>query len=214
MNVLPKLKKQIKLFTRREIIVQKMSARFGSDSNELKLVMKACDESCTTHHRRLRDNGESLISHERSMIGIADFIGVNDYRVYIAIFLHDMHEDYPRLWSIQRIFEDYGEYVAKLVDALSKPIKDEFITDEEYDEKIFYKVRSGGYWAMVIKCIDRLHNMITLYGSKEKVARKANQTVKYVLPLSIDCNILTYELLVATTEQVRKHGLKSKLIEH
>jgi guanosine-3',5'-bis(diphosphate) 3'-pyrophosphohydrolase len=191
-----------------------MTSRFGLNTKEFKLVMKACDESCATHHGGKRDNGDSLISHERSMIGIADFIGVKDYRVYIAIFLHDMHEDYPRIWSIERISEDYGEYVAKLVDAISKPLKDEFITDEEYDEEIFYKVRSGGYWAMVIKCIDRLHNMITLYGSREKIAKKINQTVKYVLPISIDCNTLTYELMVATTEQVRRYGLKSKLIDH
>lgn len=214
MNVLQKFKKQIKQFNRREIIVNRMSSRFGLDTNEFKLVMRACDESCTTHQGGKRENGELLITHERSMIGIADYIGVKNHHVYVAIFLHDMHEDYQRLWSINRISDDYGEFVASLVDALSKPKKNEFITDEEYDEEIFYKVRRGGYWAMVIKCIDRLHNMLTLYGDKNKVSKKANQTVKYVMPLSIDCNILTYELLVATTEQVRKHSLKSKLIEH
>jgi (p)ppGpp synthase/HD superfamily hydrolase len=213
-NVLTKLKKQIKQFSRREIISHKMAARFGVDSKEFNLVMKACDESCTTHHGGKRDNGDSLISHERAMIGIADYIGVKAYYIYVAIFLHDMHEDYPKIWSVNRIFDEYGSVVAELVDSLSKPEKSDFLTTEEYDEEIFCKVRSGGYWAMVIKCIDRLHNMITLYGTKEKIIRKTNQTVKYMLPISIDCNTLTYELMVATTEQVRKHGLKTKLIEH
>ncbi len=191
-----------------------MALRFETGSKKFNLIIKACDESCSTHHGGKRDNGDSLISHERAMIAIADYIGVNDHHVYVAIFLHDMHEDYPNVWSIDRIHNDYGLVVAKLVDALSKPNKKSFLSETEYNEEIFNKVRSGGYWAMVIKCIDRLHNMITLYGTKEKVVKKTNQTVKYVLPLSIDCNTLTYELMVATTEQIRKRGMKSQLIPH
>ncbi|MCD5381342.1 MAG: hypothetical protein LR008_02085, partial [Candidatus Pacebacteria bacterium] len=124
---------------------------------------------------------------------------------------HDMHEDHPGEWPLIRIERDYNRIVRNYVRAVSKPLSKDFKTSEEHDKAIFERVRHGGLKAMTIKCIDRLHNMLTMGGSHDKVVRKVNQTITYVLPMSVECDTLTQELMDATSEQSRKFRLSSSV---
>lgn len=213
MSVLNKVRKHIKRFERLDTIHKCMAKRFSENSEEFNAIMRSCKESKETHNGRKRLNGDSLITHERALVAIADYLDINVYEVYVALFLHDMHEDYPDEWPLSRIRRDYGAEVARLVDAVSKPILFFSRTLRQQNVLIFNKVRNGGHWAMVMKCIDRLHNMLTLWGGQTKAKRKVNQTIKYVLPISIDCNTLTYELMLATTEQSKRYRLSPSVHE-
>ena len=62
---------------------------------------------------------------------------------------------------------------------------------------------------MIVKCIDRLHNMLTLYGDVEKMKKKIKQTKDFVFSIAEDIDFfLIDELKLAVEEQVIKLNRK------
>jgi len=133
---------------------------------------------------------------------------IRDLSILLAILLHDMYEDYPEIWQIKIIGERFGQEVEKIVFALTKPDERLFKDRGEYEQAIFAKVVHGGAKSVQVKCIDRLHNMLTLYGDRDKQIAKILQTIMFVLPLSVRSRFLTSELMLATAEQVSKLKLQ------
>lgn len=205
LNHLNRVKHQIATHKYQSQIGKSIAKIFGFESETYFLLMSVIMIVSETHDRGRRDNGEFLKSHEFAMFVIALlYCGIRDIPTLIAILLHDMHEDYPEIWSLYIITEKYGEEVATIVSAVTKPDKALFETMERYDEAIFAKVKAGGQKAMVVKCIDRLHNMLTLHGDIDKRRRKVCQTMKYMFAIAVQCNTLPLELLLATTEQAKR----------
>lgn len=177
---------------------------FGSESFEYKQIMKACVMSADTHGMGRRNDGDLLITHERAIFVIATlYLGINDADILIAIFLHDMYEDYSKKWSLRKIKRLFGADVSNLVFSVSKPHKCLYSNKDLYDEAIFARVRKGGLRSMILKTIDRFHNMITLYGCLAKMIRKIMQTKKHMFSISEECNTLVVELRQAVDEQER-----------
>lgn len=189
----------------RHQLERRVSRIFGEGSDKYRVIMLTIDLVAETHNNGLRNNGDLLKSHEFAMFTIAlVYCGIRDLSILLAILLHDMIEDYPEIWSPWLIAERFGQEVLRIDLAVTKPDKSIFTTETEYEEVIFENVLSGGRKAIVVKCIDRLHNMLTLYGSKDKMVNKVLQTIKFVLPMSASIQFLTFELMSSTTEQMSR----------
>ncbi len=186
-----------------------VSTIFGSHTEKYRVLMETIRLVEETHDKGLRNDGNFLKSHEYAMFTIAlVYCDIRDLSILLAILLHDMIEDYPEIWQPWLIGERFGQEVLRIDLAVTKPDKSSFTTEEEYEEAIFDNVLSGGRKAIIVKCIDRLHNMLTLYGSKEKMISKVLETITYVLPMSASIQFLTFELMSATTEQMSRLGMK------
>jgi (p)ppGpp synthase/HD superfamily hydrolase len=193
----------------RSSIDHRVEKIFGSESVEYHLLMEVIDLVSETHDNGHRHNGDLLKSHEFAMFTIAlVYCGIRDLSILLSILLHDMVEDYPEIWMSWIIRERFGAEVEAIVLAVTKPSESDYTTDAEYEEAVFERVLLGGWKAIVVKCIDRLHNMLTLYGGREKMVKKVLQTIKFVLPLSASIEFLTFELMQATSEQMSRLNMK------
>lgn len=208
-TVLNDMRRVIDKHRYRHQLERRVGRIFGKNSEHYRVIMLTIDLVAETHDQGLRNNGDLLKSHEFAMFTIAlVYCGIRDLAILLAILLHDMIEDYPEIWMPWLVGDRFGQEVLKIVLAVTKPDKTKFTTEEEYEEAIFDNVVSGGWKAVVVKCIDRLHNMLTLYGTAEKMISKVLQTIKYVLPMSASIQFLTFELMSATTEQMSRLGMK------
>jgi (p)ppGpp synthase/HD superfamily hydrolase len=183
----------------------RVASVFGRDSPEYRVLMSTIDLVSETHDKGRRLDGKMLKSHEFAMFAMAlVYCGIRDLPILLAILLHDMHEDYPEIWPLERINSEHGPDVELIVHAVTKPERQLFVTEEVFEDATFDQVSHGGIPAIKVKSLDRLHNMLTLYGDPAKKMRKVIQTIKYVLPLSAELGFLTYELMQATTEQMTR----------
>lgn len=207
-TVLNDLRRVINAHRYRHQLERRVSKVFVRDPEKYRVIMLTIDLVTETHDKGLRNNGDLLKSHEFAMFSIAFvYCGIRDFSILLAILLHDMIEDYPEIWMPWLIGERFGQEVLRIVQAVTKPDK-HFTTKTEYEKAVFDKVVAGGKKAVVVKCIDRLHNMLTLYGDREKKVNKVLQTIKFVLPISASIQFLTFELMLATTEQMSRLGMK------
>lgn len=152
------------------------------------------------HRGQLRDDGERYAQHPRNVVLIAlDECKLYDSDIVIAGLLHDIAEDtaifgnptklpyyeYIRLVE-SRITQIFGPSVAEIVVALTKPhIDNKDITDKKQAERLnFEKIRNASEKAIIVKMLDRLHNLRTLSGSpKEKQRRKIIETETEYFPI-------------------------------
>jgi len=180
------------------------------------MILKACRLSADTHRGKKRRNGEPVINHERSIYLIAVVIlGITDTELLIAIFMHDMFEDYSREWPLKRIkteFESFGPVVSRLVQAVSKPrLRGRNKMSRSYNLSLVKRIHRGGKRAMTLKVIDRLHNMITLFNNDRlNLLWKIEQTMKYIVPMSLEVETLSVELSQAVNEQIVIHNISTK----
>lgn len=145
---------------------------------------------------RFRDGGkERYFEHIRAVtLFLIVYVRVTDHRLIIAALLHDIVEDIPS-WTIERVRTEFGDYVATLVDYLSKPSKKEFPSKEERDRVYHCRFCFAPREFFLIKLCDRLHNLITLGTcTEEKRRRKIEETRSYYLPYATTHFILLHEI--------------------
>jgi (p)ppGpp synthase/HD superfamily hydrolase len=148
-----------------------------------------------------REGGERYFEHVRAVaLILIDYLRVKDYRLIVAALLHDIVEDIPS-WTIERVRQEFGEYVAYLVDYLTKPPVAEYGSKEERDHAYHFRFRSAPREFFLIKLPDRFHNVITLgYCTPEKRKRKIEETRNYYLGYAEEHLILYHEMLEALEE--------------
>lgn len=145
-----------------------------------------------------REGGGRYFEHIRAVaLILIDYLRVKDYRLIIAALLHDIVEDCPE-WTIERVRNEFGDYVAYLVDYLSKPDKADYPTKEARDHAYHERFENAPREFFLIKLADRLHNIITLASCpKEKRLRKLDETVNFYMSYAEEHFILYHELLEA-----------------
>jgi hypothetical protein len=77
--------------------------------------------------------------------------------VVTAGYLHDNLEDLPKLWSYQRIAQEYTEHVAKLVDWVTQ--QDKSLSWEERNEQYELRLACAPDEARAISCADKISNL-------------------------------------------------------
>jgi len=147
----------------------------------------------------LRDDGERYFEHLRAVtLILIVYLRVIDHEMIIAALLHDLVEDFPHLWSIERVRQEFGQRVAYLVEYLTKPSKDEYPKKEDRDHAYHSRFAAAPREFFLIKLADRWHNLLTLGGCpKEKQVRKVAETVQHYLPHAEKHGILLHEIEAA-----------------
>ncbi len=177
--------------------------KFGHRTAKFNLIKDAYVKGRKAFRYRRRHSGEAYFTHKVAVaVIIMVYLGINDANLVAAALLHDIIEDIKG-WNKQKLIHDFNPEVANLVDAVTKPDRALYGENEhEYEKAIFAKVRKGGDLAIILKLADRLHNMITLWGNREKKLAKVLETLRYVLPMAVEKDILWQELTAACAEQI------------
>jgi (p)ppGpp synthase/HD superfamily hydrolase len=121
---------------------------------------------------------------------------LDDPELLAAALLHDITEEFPRLWPYHRVETYSTKRVAELVHTCSIDRNWPYYNDnkEEYLKSYFEQIgRSGD--ALQLKLWDRIHNQLTLSAcSVDRQCRKNRETERYLLPLALRHSILAEEL--------------------
>lgn len=181
----------------RETFFRRISLLFPTLDPRYQAIERAYDYAKDAFRGKSREGGERYFEHVRAVtLILIDYLRVKDYRIIIAAILHDLVEDVPS-WTIDRVRRDFGDYVALLVEYLSKPPKS-FGTKAERDRAYHGRFRAAPREFFLPKLADRWHNTLTLGACpKEKRERKLAETREHYLPYAEEHFILYHEIIEA-----------------
>lgn len=148
-------------------------------------LRKAYDYAKRHHEGQFRASGEPYIIHPINVAYILSFMHA-DMDTIIAALLHDVIEDTEStLDEIEKIF---NKTVRELVDGVTKMTKLNFNNKKELSALNIRKLivsLARDPRIIIIKLVDRLHNMRTLeYKNAKKQQEKALETLEIYVPLS------------------------------
>jgi GTP pyrophosphokinase len=150
-----------------------------------RLIEKAYVFSARVHQGQTRLSGEPYLNHPLEVAFMVAQMHL-DATAVVASLLHDTIED--SLIKTDQIKADFGDEVVQVVDGLTKISKMNFRSVEEQQAENFRKMilaMSKDLRVLLIKLVDRLHNMRTLeYHKRESQIRIAQETLDIYAPLS------------------------------
>jgi len=153
--------------------------------SDLSLLKRAYVFSAKVHEGQERVSGEPYLIHPLEVAGILADMRLDEVAVATGL-LHDTVED--TLTTLDEIKRLFGEEVAFLVEGLTKLAKVEFTSRTEREAENFRKMllaMSKDIRILLIKLVDRLHNMRTLSVMQEESARRiAQETQEIYVPLA------------------------------
>ncbi len=182
-----------------------------------RLIEKAYVFSARVHQGQKRLSGEPYLHHPLEVAHIVAQMRL-DVTAVTAAFLHDAIED--SLTKREDIQQEFGEEVAQVVEGLTKISKMNFRSVEEQQAENFRKMilaMSKDLRVLLIKLVDRLHNMRTLeYHNRVSQLRIARETLDIYAPLANRLGIHWLqveleELSLKYLEPEDYHVLKTKL---
>ena len=172
----------------------KILKKYHSKDN-FDLVIKAYEVAKRQHEGQKRRSGEEYISHPVAVATILADLGLSSETLAAAL-LHDTVEDTG--YSIEKLEQDFGADVARLVDGVTKLDKvkyGEASAAETVRKMVVAMARD--IRVLLVKLADRLHNMRTLkYLPLEKQEQKAKETLEIFAPLAhrLGMNAIKWEL--------------------
>ena len=150
------------------------------------IIEKAYDYACEMHKDQKRASGEPYVTHPIEIAMIMAEMRLDSASIMTAL-LHDTIEDTDATY--QDIANNFREEVATLVDGVTKLTRIESQTVEGKQAENFRKLvlaMSEDIRVLLVKLIDRLHNMRTLANFKNPDKRKriARETLDIYAPLA------------------------------
>ena len=191
---------------------------------ECRKIMQAYRLSKYGHRNQWRDSGERYFDHPKILALAAVRLGVRNASIIIALLLHDVRED-SHILLRRDIVQWFGRPSDHYVEFVTKDKTDPNFTTERYFTRLtndgpflsntiarVFGQHAGMFvrWilqdhpgAWVVKLIDRLHNLSTLYDNGteherflRKKARQVDETRVKILPLAVKLSkIFGYEEL-------------------
>jgi len=167
----------------KESLLAGSKRRFSED--ELNLIRQSFDYAVRAHENQKRFSGEPYINHVVDVSLDAASLKL-DAKTISAALLHDTVED--NVATMRDIRKKFGEEVAFLVRGVTKVDKLKYHGVERAAEsmrKMFLAVAED-IRVVMLKLVDRLNNMKTLYAlpSEEKRRRIATETLEIYAPLA------------------------------
>jgi len=157
---------------------------YAPDS-DLELLQRAYVFTAKVHKEQKRHSGEPYLIHPLEVAGILVEMRLDAVTIAAGL-LHDTVED--TLATLEEIQTLFGEEVAFLVEGLTKIAKVEFTSARERQAENFRKMlvaMSKDIRILLIKLVDRLHNMRTIeFLSEDKRRRVAQETLDIYVPLA------------------------------
>ncbi|MCE5276321.1 MAG: bifunctional (p)ppGpp synthetase/guanosine-3',5'-bis(diphosphate) 3'-pyrophosphohydrolase [Syntrophaceae bacterium] len=150
-----------------------------------RIIEKAYVFSARVHQGQTRLSGEPYLNHPLEVAFIVSQMHL-DVTAVAASLLHDSIED--SLTKLEEIKSEFGDEVTQVVDGLTKISKINFRSEEEKQAENFRKMilaMSKDLRVLLIKLVDRLHNMRTLqYHNRPSQVRIARETQDIYAPLA------------------------------
>jgi (p)ppGpp synthase/HD superfamily hydrolase len=156
---------------------------------DFKLINKAIYWARKYHGKQKRKSGEPYYSHPLEVAYM-----ISDYKlktdVIVASILHDIIEDTEVTAGM--ILDNFSWRIAEMVDRLTRNRPDgRKISVEEVLNNVYQKQDQD---VLVIKLINRLHNMQTIWAkSPEKIEKTVNQTLSNFLSVTMHLGLLKIE---------------------
>jgi GTP pyrophosphokinase len=150
------------------------------------LINRAYVFAMKAHGSQKRASGDPYFSHPVEVAGILAGMRLDSHTIVTAL-LHDTVED--TLATTEEIENLFGKDVARLVDGVTKLSRLELQSDHTREAENFQKLllaMSEDIRVLLVKLVDRLHNMRTLryISSPEKRRRIASETMEIYAPLA------------------------------
>ncbi|HEX9643602.1 MAG TPA: bifunctional (p)ppGpp synthetase/guanosine-3',5'-bis(diphosphate) 3'-pyrophosphohydrolase [Acidimicrobiia bacterium] len=153
--------------------------------DSVEALQRAFDVAAEAHRGQSRQTGDPYITHPLIVAGMLAGYGLDRATITAAI-LHDVIEDTPI--SLADITEEFGAEVAGLIDGVTKLDRIKFSSREEQQAASIRKMAiamSRDIRVLVIKLVDRLHNIRTIGPlSEDKQQRVAAETLEVYAPLA------------------------------
>ncbi len=154
-------------------------------SESLELIERAYQYSEEKHNHQKRNSGEPYFIHPLNVAYTLATLRVGP-KTLCAGLLHDCIEDCGI--TINDLENDFDQEIATLVEAVSKIKNLKFDDEKEYlasnHRKIFIAMAKD-IRVILIKLVDRLHNMRTLeYQEPEKRIKTATETLEVYAPIA------------------------------
>jgi GTP pyrophosphokinase len=157
---------------------------YAPDS-DLELLQRAYVFTAKVHKDQKRHSGEPYLIHPLEIAGILVDMRLDAVTIAAGL-LHDTVED--TLATVEELEQLFGAEVAFLVEGLTKIAKVEFTSARERQAENFRKMlvaMSKDIRILLIKLVDRLHNMRTIQFLEEDKARRiAQETLDIYVPLA------------------------------
>lgn len=180
MSSLSKEKEEISF----EDIVAKIR-NYIEDEEQIDIIKKAYLFAKKKHEGQYRKSGEAYIYHPMNVALILTTVCA-DYETISAGFLHDVLEDCD--CTQEKMEEEFGHEITKLVQGVTKLSKIHFSTENEYLIDYYKKIIVGmseDVRVIIIKLCDRLHNMRTLWAIPEDRQKvKAHEALDILAPIA------------------------------
>ena len=170
-----------------DVVVEKIidMVRRQSPKANTDMIYVAYRMARAAHRNQVRKSGEPYIIHPVQIAYIAAELSM-DWVAVCAALLHDVIEDTP--YTYEHIVMLFGEPVAEIVEGVTKLKKIQYTDQQDRQvenlRKMFFAM-SKDIRVVMIKLIDRLHNMRTLgYMARDKQLYIAKETLDVYAPLA------------------------------
>ncbi len=170
-----------------DVVVEKVMERVKeySPKSNTDMIFVAYRVAKAAHKNQLRKSGEPYIIHPVQIAYIASELSMDSVAICAAL-LHDVIEDTP--YTYDDIVTLFGKDVAEIVEGVTKLKKIKYLNHQEEQvenlRKMFFAM-SKDIRVVIIKLIDRLHNMRTLdFQPQDKQLQVAKETLDVYAPLA------------------------------
>lgn len=155
-----------------------------SAPGDAELITKAFNFAETAHAAHTRYSGEPYMEHLASVGFKLAEMGMGP-RTIAAGLLHDTIEDTTA--TSHDIKENFGDEILFLVEGVTKLSSVRYYGSDRHNESLrkLFVATSQDIRVLIIKLVDRLHNMITLvHVPQEKQVRIARETLEIYVPVA------------------------------
>ena len=174
-------------------LLDKLTLLDAKNILDFPMIKKAISFAKKYHDRQFRKSGEPYYTHPLEVAYM-----ISDYNlktdVIVTSILHDVVEDSEATAGM--ILDEFSWRIAEMVDMLTRDRPDGSVLSVE--EIIISAVEKNDKEVLLIKLIDRLHNMMTIGSKKpEKQKKTANETLEKMISCSADIKIHKELVLLA-----------------